>query len=240
MRAACSASWRSGPCVKRYLDTVSAGLLKIMSKMGISVISSYRGGYNFEAVGLSRAMVAEIFPGMPTRISGIGLSGIAAKVARLHARAFDDDASRCRSAASTRRAPTARRTPTRRALIHMLQIGVRQRLLRHLSALCRRREGAAAGSAARPAGLPRRPARRSRSRTSRSHHRDPQALRHARHVAGRAVARGARGAQHRDEPDRREVGLRRGRRGPGALQAAAERRQSQLARSSRWPRAASA
>ncbi|HWA90025.1 MAG TPA: glutamate synthase large subunit [Rhizomicrobium sp.] len=80
-----------GPCVKRYLDTVSAGLLKIMSKMGISVISSYRGAYNFEAVGLSRALVAEIFPGMPSRISGIGLSGIAAKTARLHATAFDED-----------------------------------------------------------------------------------------------------------------------------------------------------
>jgi glutamate synthase (NADPH) large chain len=81
-----------GPCVKRYLDTVSAGLLKIMSKMGIAVLSSYRGAYNFEAVGLSRAMVAEIFPGMPSRISGIGLSGIATKVARLHACAFDDEA----------------------------------------------------------------------------------------------------------------------------------------------------
>ncbi len=80
-----------GPCVKRYLDTVSAGLLKIMSKMGISVLSSYRGAYNFEAVGLSRSMVAEIFPGMPSRISGIGLPGIAAKVARLHDRAFDED-----------------------------------------------------------------------------------------------------------------------------------------------------
>jgi len=80
-----------GPCVKRYLDTVSAGLLKIMSKMGISVISSYRGAYNFEAVGLSRSMVAEIFPGMASRISGIGLSGIAVDVARLHARAYDED-----------------------------------------------------------------------------------------------------------------------------------------------------
>ncbi len=80
-----------GQCVKRYLDSVSAGLLKIMSKMGVSVVSSYRGAYNFEAVGLSRSMVADIFPGMPSRISGIGLAGIAAKVARLHARAFDDD-----------------------------------------------------------------------------------------------------------------------------------------------------
>ena len=48
-----------------------------MSKMGISVISSYRGGYNFEAVGLSRSLVQEFFPGMPSRISGIGLRGVA-------------------------------------------------------------------------------------------------------------------------------------------------------------------
>ena len=50
--------------MRRYRDAIDAGLLKIMSKMGISVISSYRGGLNFEAVGLSRAMVAEYFPGM--------------------------------------------------------------------------------------------------------------------------------------------------------------------------------
>jgi glutamate synthase (NADPH) large chain len=72
-------------CVRRYVDAVSAGLLKIISKMGISVISSYRGAYLFEAVGLSRSMVADIFPGMSSRISGIGLSGIAKKVARQHA-----------------------------------------------------------------------------------------------------------------------------------------------------------
>ncbi|MFN8948028.1 MAG: glutamate synthase central domain-containing protein, partial [Alphaproteobacteria bacterium] len=79
---------RLGECVKSYLDSVSAGLLKIISKMGISVISSYRGGYNFEAVGLSRSMVAEYFPGMPSRISGIGLAGIQKRICRQHARAF--------------------------------------------------------------------------------------------------------------------------------------------------------
>ena len=52
-----------------FKGAVEAGLLKILSKMGISVISSYRGGYNFEAVGLSRALTAEFFPGMPSRIS---------------------------------------------------------------------------------------------------------------------------------------------------------------------------
>ena len=74
-----------------------------MSKMGISVISSYRGGYNFEAVGLSRALVAEFFPGMPSRISGIGLAGIAAaRSLELHAtRLAPRRDRRCRSAAST-------------------------------------------------------------------------------------------------------------------------------------------
>ena len=48
--------------------------------MGISVISSYRGGCNFEAVGLSRAIVADYFPGMSSRISGIGIVGIEKKI----------------------------------------------------------------------------------------------------------------------------------------------------------------
>ena len=71
--------------MRRYRDAVDAGLLKIMAKMGISVVSSYRGGLNFEAVGLSRAMVAEYFPGMHSRISGIGLHGIQMKVEEVHA-----------------------------------------------------------------------------------------------------------------------------------------------------------
>ncbi|MAQ82142.1 MAG: glutamate synthase large subunit [Maritimibacter sp.] len=70
--------------MSNYRAAVDAGLLKIMSKMGISVISSYRGGLNFEAVGLSRAMVAEFFPGMHSRISGIGVSGIQKKLIEVH------------------------------------------------------------------------------------------------------------------------------------------------------------
>ncbi len=78
--------------VQRYKKAIDKGLLKTMSKMGISVISSYRGGYNFEAIGLSRALVAEFFPGMQSRISGIGLSGIARKVLDLHHAAWSGDA----------------------------------------------------------------------------------------------------------------------------------------------------
>ncbi|MFQ6551028.1 glutamate synthase large subunit [Aestuariibius insulae] len=69
----------------RYRNAIDQGLLKIMAKMGISVISSYRGGLNFEAVGLSRAMVAEYFPGMQSRISGIGIGGLQKQVEAVHA-----------------------------------------------------------------------------------------------------------------------------------------------------------
>ncbi|MCB1362975.1 MAG: glutamate synthase large subunit [Rhodobacteraceae bacterium] len=75
--------------VARYRDAIDAGLLKIMAKMGISVISSYRGGLNFEAVGLSRAMCAEYFPGMTSRISGIGISGIQRKAVEIHAKGWE-------------------------------------------------------------------------------------------------------------------------------------------------------
>ena len=75
--------------VARYREAIDQGLLKIMAKMGISVVSSYRGGLNFEAVGLSRAMVAEYFPGMTSRISGIGVSGIQVKAEEIHAKGWD-------------------------------------------------------------------------------------------------------------------------------------------------------
>ncbi|WP_029010654.1 glutamate synthase large subunit [Azospirillum halopraeferens] len=77
--------------VQRFKKAIDEGLLKIMSKMGISIISSYRGGCNFEAVGLSRALVAEHFPAMVSRISGIGLNGIQKKVLEQHAVAFAED-----------------------------------------------------------------------------------------------------------------------------------------------------
>ncbi len=73
-------------CVQKFKQSIDAGLLKIMSKMGISVISSYRGGCNFEAVGLSRAIVSDYFPGMSSRISGIGIVGIEKKIKELHAK----------------------------------------------------------------------------------------------------------------------------------------------------------
>ncbi|MBB5716380.1 glutamate synthase large subunit [Sphingomonas aerophila] len=76
-------------CLKRHRSAVEEGLLKILSKMGIAVISSYRGGYNFEAVGLSRSLVADLFPGMPAKISGEGYASLHLNASIRHEAAFD-------------------------------------------------------------------------------------------------------------------------------------------------------
>ena len=70
--------------IKNFKKSIEKGLRKIISKMGISVISSYRGGRNFEIIGLSRSMVESFFPGMSSRISGIGLDGLEKRVRRQH------------------------------------------------------------------------------------------------------------------------------------------------------------
>ncbi|MDF7775334.1 glutamate synthase large subunit [Sphingomonas sp. AOB5] len=76
-------------CLKRHRKAIDEGLLKILSKMGIAVISSYRGGYNFEAVGLSRALVNDFFPGMPAKISGEGYASLQLNAKMRHEAAFD-------------------------------------------------------------------------------------------------------------------------------------------------------
>ena len=76
-------------CIERYQLAIDEGLRKIMSKMGIAVISSYRGGYNFEAVGLSRSLVNEFFPGMPAKISGEGYASLQLNARMRHEAAWD-------------------------------------------------------------------------------------------------------------------------------------------------------
>ena len=78
--------------VANYKKAIEDGLLKIMAKMGISVIASYRGGYNFEALGLSRSLVAHYFPPMSSRISGLGLNGIEQRLREMHDKAFGGEA----------------------------------------------------------------------------------------------------------------------------------------------------
>ena len=113
-----------GGCVLSYIEAVHAGLLKIISKMGISVISSYRGGYNFEAFGRSRALAAEFFPGMPSRISGIGLAGIQDKIVRQHARAWAGEQAALPIGGFYRHRRTGERHAHSADSIHLLQEAV--------------------------------------------------------------------------------------------------------------------
>lgn len=71
--------------MENYLEAVDFGLLKTMSKMGISTLRSYRGAQIFEAIGLGDEVVSTYFPGTASRIGGIGLAEIAREsVARLN------------------------------------------------------------------------------------------------------------------------------------------------------------
>ncbi len=74
--------------VKRFIKSVDKGLLKVMSKMGISTYQSYCGAQIVDAVGLSRAFIDEFFFGTATSIEGAGLAEIAQETERRHADAF--------------------------------------------------------------------------------------------------------------------------------------------------------
>ena len=75
---------------KRYIKSIGKGLLKVMSKMGISTYQSYCGGQIFDAVGLSEGFVDQYFTGTSTRIGGVGLAEIAQESALRHRDAFGD------------------------------------------------------------------------------------------------------------------------------------------------------
>ena len=74
--------------VQNLIKALGKGVLKVMSKMGISTVSSYRGAQVFQAVGLSRALVDEFFTGTPTPIDGVGLDVLAAEVDARHRTAY--------------------------------------------------------------------------------------------------------------------------------------------------------
>jgi glutamate synthase (NADPH/NADH) large chain/glutamate synthase (ferredoxin) len=78
--------------VSNYRKAIENGILKIMSKMGISTLSSYRGSQIFEALGMKEAMVDTYFPGTVSRIGGIGLEEIAQDILGFHRAAFGPDA----------------------------------------------------------------------------------------------------------------------------------------------------
>lgn len=78
--------------MENYIKAVCEGLLKIMSKMGISTLRSYRGAQVFEAIGLNDSVISRYFPGTASRIAGIGLEEIQKEAFRRHANAYSNSA----------------------------------------------------------------------------------------------------------------------------------------------------
>lgn len=74
--------------IRNLIHALGKGVLKVMSKMGVSTVASYRGAQVFEAVGLDEAFVARYFNGTATKIGGAGLDVVAKEVAARHAKAY--------------------------------------------------------------------------------------------------------------------------------------------------------
>ncbi|MDQ1294588.1 MAG: glutamate synthase large chain [Actinomycetota bacterium] len=77
--------------VARLLKSLGKGVLKVMSKMGISTVASYRGAQVFEAIGLGQELVDRYFTGTTSQLGGIDLDAVARETAKRHARAWPDD-----------------------------------------------------------------------------------------------------------------------------------------------------
>ncbi len=76
--------------IDNYITAIKKGLLKIMSKMGISTIRSYRGGQVFEAIGLNSELIEKYFPGTPSKIEGIGIDTVAKEALIRHKNAVKE------------------------------------------------------------------------------------------------------------------------------------------------------
>ncbi len=83
--------YRGEKGVKNYVKAIGKGLMKVMSKMGISTYMSYTGAQIFEAVGLARGMVDKYFTGTTSNVEGIGVFEVAEEAIRLHLAAFGND-----------------------------------------------------------------------------------------------------------------------------------------------------
>ncbi|MGB2919049.1 MAG: glutamate synthase central domain-containing protein, partial [Mycobacterium sp.] len=77
--------------VRNYLKALGKGVMKVMSKMGISTVASYTGAQAFEAVGIDKAVIDEYFSGTPSQLGGIGLDVIAEEVKLRHRRAYPEN-----------------------------------------------------------------------------------------------------------------------------------------------------
>src|SRR6266700_1144165 len=88
VRSGAGAEVSTRKAAANVIKALGKGLLKIMSKMGVSTVASYTGAQIFEAIGLGDEVIGECFAGTSSRLGGIGFDEIAAEAAARHARAF--------------------------------------------------------------------------------------------------------------------------------------------------------
>ena len=231
--------------VYRYRKAIKKGVVKVMSKMGISTIQSYRGAQIFEAIGLNEEFVRQYFDKTASRVGGIGLERDRRRDALPPPPRLRQPRRPAGPAPRGRPVPVA---PRRR----VPPVQPRDRLppparhpgrpLRHLQEVhpAGRRAERAALHAPRPVRVPVRPVPAGPDRGGRAGRVDRQAVRHRRHELRLDLGRGPRDPGHRHEPAGR----------PGRTPARGARTPSgssrcptataAAARSSRWPRAGSA
>ena len=196
---------RGGGAGARGQGRSRKGLLKTISKMGISTIPSYCGAQIFEASGSRPSSSSGTSPARRRASAASALDELARGGARpARARVSGRRAtSCCRSSALYAWRRDGEHHQWNPETIALLQHAVRARRLRRPTRSTRRRvndDARAALDAARPAALPARRGRRHPARRGRAGERDRQALLDRRDVARLALARGARDARDRDEP----------------------------------------
>ena len=221
--------------VRNYLKALGKGVMKVMSKMGISTVASYTAAQAFEAIGLDRDVVDEYFAGTPSQLGGVGLDVIAEEVKQRHRRAYPENPTE----RVHRRLDVGGEYAFRREgelhlftpeVVFLLQHSTRtgrydvfQQYSEEVDRLSRE-GGTLRGlfeleDGTTPAG----PARRGRVRRL-----DRHPVQHRRNELRLHLGRGARNHGDRDEQPRRAVQLRRGRRRrrPALRPAQAQRRQT--------------
>ena len=234
--------------VRNLVKALGKGVLKVMCKMGVSTVASYRGAQIFEAIGLSRSLVDQYFTGTTSRLGGVGPddrwprrspsgtrwptrpTGSPRRTARWPSAGSTSGAARASRTCSTRRpcsGCSTRRGPggATSSGSTPTRVDDQAERLMTLRGLFRFAEGVRAAGAARARS----------SRSARSSSASPTGAM----SYGSISAGGPRDAGDRDEPAGRQVQHRRGRRGPGALRARCPTATRSARRSSRWPRAGS-
>ncbi len=231
---------------KQIVKAIGKGLLKTMSKMGISTIQSYCGAQIFEAVGLDPKLIDEHFTGTASRIGGVGLSELATEAIERHFRAYPrterdllpvggflqwrrNGERHIWNPDTVAKLQHAVRVPAETGMGGSPDARAERRRRPHL---CRvRADGqpglGAPGAAARtdraaPGGAA------GSARRGRAGGRDRQALHHRRDEPRLALARGPRDPRHRHEPPGRAFEHRRGGRGPVPVPRRRERRPAAL------------